>query len=164
MATNLFRIGSWATDDATKVLLLRAGITTSGRVSTLRLNTPFAAGYQVTAGKTLYIVGMKIFAQNAIAADAAVALGYADNDVGLDVTTARTNPIPVLGDPEQATSALIFGVPFREESAHLYAGMVAQLKDCLIKAAPAGKYMYAKAFFGAAAMVDVHLYCVELPI
>lgn len=95
MSTALYKIGALGTDDLSTLLqfqcLFFAGI---DRVSHLRL--PFqTAAYQVTAGKTLYIV--KMLDGGAASNPAYYKLGYCDNDVGFDTVTARTNPVMSLG-------------------------------------------------------------------
>jgi hypothetical protein len=93
MAVKFYRTGEYVSDVITDVIQLWGKISASGNVTHFR--APFStAGYQVTAGKTLYIVKMRPIGENN---PTWIKLGYADNDVGLDTTTARTNPVMAIG-------------------------------------------------------------------
>ena len=95
---SLYKIGALGTDDpiTNPVLMFQAQfLGGTDRVSHLRL--PFqTGGYQVTVGKTLYIVKFLVCDVGVVNA-AYYKLGYADNDVGFDTATARTNPVMSLG-------------------------------------------------------------------
>ena len=68
-----------------------------------------SAGYQVTAGKTLKIRAMRMQIPVATAGvDAPHTLGYADNDVGLDGTTAHTNLVYIGGSSGISTG--LYGI------------------------------------------------------
>lgn len=97
MSTQFFRTGAFATDTATDIITLWGFVTATQNVSTLR-KVGATSGYQVTSGKTFYICRMKLFMTSNVVVQ--VPLGYADNDVGMDTTTARTNPVAVFGNPE----------------------------------------------------------------
>lgn len=94
--TQFFRSGGFGADAITDFIFLWGKVTTTGNVTHLRKH--FAtAGYQVTAGKTLYLVKFRVFPMAAGDQVNNVKVGYADNDVGLDTTTARTNPVMAFG-------------------------------------------------------------------
>ena len=85
--------GEIVTDLTTDLIQLYGFIATDGNVSHLR--PPHStSGYQVTSGKTLYIARMKV---TGTGASGWWKFGYADNDVGLNTNTARTNGIMALG-------------------------------------------------------------------
>jgi hypothetical protein len=97
---------------------------------------------------------------------ASISLGYADNDVGIDTTTARTNPVDVWGSPESATAPLAGGIMYNHATTAATAVAVidrfmGSLSQTLMKAAASQKYMYMKVFQNAAGLA-VTLQCVEL--
>lgn len=80
------------TDLSTNLIVLISGANAAANYTTFR--RPFAsAGYQVTAGKTLYVTAMQYRA----AAVSAIGMGYSDNDVGLNVAGPPTNWIQMMG-------------------------------------------------------------------
>ena len=150
-----FRTGGFATTSPTDIICLRGAVQTSGRVSTLRLATPYSAGYAVTVGKTFYICRIIIAPTDGDSTNVGFSFGYADNDVGLDSTTARTNPVPVFGNPEQTTASLAGGILLEGNLQAHQDHFVHGWETLIIKAAPAGKYMYVKGFFGSVKDVQV---------
>ena len=102
MATKLFKCGDLVTDVLADVIYLWGKMSADNNVTHLRL--PWTTvGYQVTAGKTLYLARI-LSGGNENAA--LFKLGYADNDVGLDTTTARTNPVMATGLDDTAVNGL----------------------------------------------------------
>lgn len=94
MAFQAFRAGGFVSDNPADILTLWGKIATTGNVTHLR-QAHTTTGYQVTAGKTLYLVRLATWSN--ITNISAIKLGYADNDVGLDTATARTNGVMALG-------------------------------------------------------------------
>jgi hypothetical protein len=161
VSTQFYRAGGLVTDTASDIILLRAAVQTSGRVSTLRLAKPYTAGYAVTTGKTFYVCKVHIGHGDvsATAVNDAVGLGYSDTDLGLDVTTARTNPVAIYGDPEAATAALCAGFTYDERAVGV-SPYSTNMDSMIIPAGAAGKYMYVKAFF-TTAPIDVKIWGFE---
>lgn len=148
MATEFFKSG-FATDTITDVICLWARFSTSGNVSTYR-RSGATSGYQVTSGKTFYITKI-IVACDAASENYAIPIGYADNDVGMNTTTARTNPVAVLGDPEQTTLASGAGgvVINPTVNSNQMPAVNAAFSSVVIKSAISQKYLYSK-FIGSA--------------
>lgn len=93
MGVKMVRSGDVALDAITDLILLYGFIATDGNVSHLR--APFStSGYEVTTGKTLYLARVKVLGTGA---SGWWKFGYADNDVGFNTATARTNPVMALG-------------------------------------------------------------------
>lgn len=105
----LYKAGDTVTDTLSTLLYFFGHVSTSGNVSHLR--APFTTtGYQVTAGKTLYIAKFKVGSLSANAQS--LKLGYADNDVGYDTATARTNAVMAVGvDDTNANGLVIVSQP-----------------------------------------------------
>lgn len=103
MAFQAFRAGGFVTDNPADILALWGKIATSGNVTHLR-QAHTTTGYQVTAGKTLYLV--RLYITSTITNISSIKLGYADNDVGLDTATARTNGVMALGLDDTAENGL----------------------------------------------------------
>lgn len=143
MSVQFFRFGGAVTDTITDCIFLSGKITTSGNVCTLR--KAFAtSGYQVTAGKTLYATKISFGDMNNATARS-YAFGYADNDVGVDTATARTNPVPVIGLPEAGTTVASNGGFIYNPA--VTAGMTSGLQwfpmdNIIIPLAIGGKYPY----------------------
>lgn len=159
MASQFYRSGYLTTDTVTDPIMLKARVTTSGRVSTFRLNTG-TAGYAVTTGKTFYITGIKVATSDSAAANNGVAIGYSDTDLGYDSAVARTNPVNVLGEPENATAITLGGIQFNPSVAEHRNNIQTGYQNIFIKSAPAGKYFYMKAI-GIATDVEVQLWGFE---
>lgn len=96
MAVDLFRAGGSAADLVTATFFLWGKVETAGNVTHLRKEGT-TVGYQVTSGKTLYMVNMRIQPVEIGTPACQLKMGYADNDVGLDTATARTNPVMAFG-------------------------------------------------------------------
>lgn len=151
---NAFRAGGGASDTAGELITLFTGVITSTRVSAFRKAGAWTAGYQVPTGKVLYITKLT----PTYAADNSAcmsAFGYADNDVGLDTTTARTNPVAVLGDPEAIATAGTGDV-----HRGFYLAQTNTTKVELVEAfrtlhipIPASKYFYMRAIIGGASTI-----------
>jgi hypothetical protein len=101
---NFYKFGALVTDQPTQAGLIQlwAKISTDNNVCTPRLLTA-AAGYQVTAGKTLYMLR---WLENGTGNPGWNKFGYADNDVGFDTATARTNPVMALGIDDINTNGM----------------------------------------------------------
>lgn len=157
-----FRMGGVVTDTPSDIILLRCTVTTSGRVSTPRLNTG-TAGYAVTAGKKFYITSIHVSSNIAVNTTIHVGIGYSDTDLGIDVVTARTNPINVLGEPEQVTGDLMGGWRSGNLNTEVNNGLkMKEWQDVVIPGAPAGKYFYVKGIVGTP--VDVQIWGVEVTV
>lgn len=161
MSTQFYRVGGLVTDTYSDIIFLYGNLQTTGRVSTLRKANPGTAGYAITAGKTFYIT--KIIVSGADTSGSAtmdsVSLGYADNDVGYDSAAARTNPVNILGQPEEVTAALAGGILWDDRQTGTN-GKLLVWNNVVIPAAPAGKYMYFKGFMATAPM-NVQIWGVE---
>lgn len=85
-------IGGFTFVDITNLKMMVASTATTGNVCTFRQGG--STGYQVTTGKTLTLKAYKAEASSVTAAAGSLFfLFYADNDVGMDTTTARTNQV-----------------------------------------------------------------------
>lgn len=106
------RSGSLGADVLTRLIPLWGKSTTTGNVTHLRAAFS-TSGYQVTAGKSLYLAKLHVAALNpAVDLLTNLKIGYADNDVGLDTTTARTNPVMTFGLDDANNNGLGFsGLP-----------------------------------------------------
>jgi len=93
MAVKMQRSGDLAFDAVTDLIPLYGFIATDGNVTHLR-PAHSTSGYQVTAGKTLYIARIKVYGTGF---SGWWKFGYADNDVGFNTATARTNGVMALG-------------------------------------------------------------------
>jgi len=70
---------------------------TSGRNTTLRIPTS-SSGYQVPASMKFKVMAIQAsFPFSATSLGVDIQLGYADNDIGEDTTTALTNPVYTFG-------------------------------------------------------------------
>lgn len=143
MATNLYKAGAFATDTPSNIICLFGKITTSANVCTLR-KLGAAAGYQVSTGKTFYCSQLLFTIQNPVSALESFALGYADNDCGVDTTNARTNPVSVIGTPEAGTTPLLInGFGFDPGQVNnLSEGRYWNPVTAVFPWAPASKYPY----------------------
>jgi hypothetical protein len=152
MSLIVTRSGEVAVDTLTDIIPLYGFIATDGNVTHLRL-AHTTAGYQVTAGKTLYMVRM-------IVTGTGVAgwwkLGYADNDVGYNTATARTNGVMALGIDDTGTN----GMHHPPESI-VSIGLPQNIQTFVWKLAIATKYPFLRRV-GAAPNDTVMLWCVEL--
>lgn len=103
MAITVARAGDVASELVTDFILLWGFIATDGNVTHLR--QPYTTtGYQVTAGKTLYLARAKVYGTGA---SGWWKFGYADNDVGLNTATARTNGVMGLGVDDASTNGIL---------------------------------------------------------
>jgi hypothetical protein len=103
MSVIVTRAGEVAVDIPTDLIQLYGFIATDGNVSHLR--PPHSTtGYQVTAGKSLYIARMKV---TGTGASGWWKFGYADNDVGLNTATARTNGVMALGLDDTGNNGIL---------------------------------------------------------
>lgn len=151
MGIQLAKMGDVVVAAVTDLFMLQAFIGTDGNVSHLRL--PFStAGYQVTAGKTLYVAK---FQERGIGNPGWWKFGYADNDVGFNTTTARTNPVMSIGVDGTATDGL-HNVPVSYTGAAL---IVPQ--DFLWKLSIAAKYPFVRRV-GATPTNALFLWCFEI--
>lgn len=98
MAIRNYRAGGFITDTPSDIIALYGQVSANGNGSHLR-RVGSTSGYQITAAKTFYICRVSLTADGA-ASTYAIALGYADNDIGFDTTTARTNPVTLIGNSE----------------------------------------------------------------
>lgn len=155
MATEFFRTGHHVTDTATDEIVLHALLTTSGNVSTLRA-VGATSGYQITSAKRFVITKIDILFGNASNVEFALALGYADNDVGMSTTTARTNPVALIGAPEGGSLATTGGFCTNPSSAAVNDQMrEACAGSIVLPLAAAGKYLYVRQFGGTASVMSV---------
>lgn len=154
---NFYKFGALVTDQPTQAGLIQlvARIGTDNNVCTPRL--PWASsGYQVTAGKSLYILRLK---ETGTANPGRIKLGYADNDVGFDTATARTSAVMAIGVDDIGTNGLD-NVPdsFVQSTAAYGApdGM-----NMFFKWAAASKYPFIRRH-GAIPQQDFIFWCIEL--
>ena len=107
----------------------------------------------MTAGKTLYMVRMLVLGTG-------VAgwwkLGYADNDVGYNTATARTNGVMALGTDDTGTN----GMNHPPESI-VSIGLPQNIQTFLWKLSIAAKFPFLRRV-GAAPNYTVMIWCVEL--
>lgn len=108
-------VGGRVLTDLNGLITLNAVLSgTNVHYSTARLWNG-TSGYQVTAGKTLTIVGSIWSITEAATTNAGGVLLYADNDIGIDNATVPTNPVYGFSDTDlivnfPATSVGIFGI------------------------------------------------------
>src|SRR5512146_3447610 len=148
----LFKAGAFATDTITDLIPLYAKFTTTGNVSHLRPAWS-TSGYQVTAGKTLYIVRIKIEANGN---GFYLKMGYADNDVGYDTATARTNGVMALGTDDTGANGISTPVTTGESFNATPGG------DWIWKLAPATKYPFLRAIFTTGTDHHVKVWAIEV--
>lgn len=134
-------------------LIVLVGVTTAAsKVTTLRRQ--FAtAGYQVTAGKTLYLLAAKLYNANTGGAqNHQMFIGYGDTDVGLDSAADPTTPLY----PASTNFAPLSGLIPANPSGHLEAALGFQI--------PAAKYVFMKTdgFATWTAKASLMLYGYEL--
>jgi hypothetical protein len=148
MAQQVFRIGAFATDTVTDIINLQGFTTTTGNLCTLR-KSGVTSGYQVTAGKTFYAAKIIIMQSDNTAIVNGVSFGYADNDIGQDTTTARTNPVAMIGNPEGGSTIAAWGIvgnPSYPNSPWQSPASLNNVNGTIYKLSIAAKYMYFKAF------------------
>lgn len=154
MATNLYRAGGFATDTPTNIIFLWGHVSAGANVSHLRKNFT-TTGYQVTSGKTLYAVKLMMTPTNGNGVTLlGLKMGYADNDVGLDTTTARTNAVMSFGlDSNTAEGLMYVG---SSQNTSQYGNTT---NDVFIPIAASTKYPFMRNYNGSA---DILVWCVEL--
>lgn len=112
--------------DLENLIVLHMNMATISKFSTLRKDFA-AAGYQVTAGKTLYLLAAKLCVASAAGTQGqTMQIGYGDTDVGFTGAAAPTNPkyyggsasasmltsaMPTTGNPPNQESAIFMPVP-----------------------------------------------------
>jgi hypothetical protein len=136
MSLAIYKFGAVGSNDLTTLLQFEAYFTTSDRVSHLQL--PFqATGYQVTVGKTLYLV--KLIDTTPLSNPAYFKIGYCDNDVGRDSLTARVNPFMAIGTDDGFNNGLglIPSDPTAGDS-----DRSREVTNCFIKIAVGGKFPF----------------------
>lgn len=143
MSTQFYRVGGFATDTPSDVINLWAKVFTSGNVSTFR-KAGTTSGYQTTTGKQFYITQITITVGDDSSSNITCSLGYADNDVGIDSSTARTNPVALMGDPEQTTQSTVGGIAFDGTPALASFEGARFSYSTIWKGAPSQKYLYMK--------------------
>jgi hypothetical protein len=145
MAVNLYRSGGFATDDVTQFINLWAGVGTSNAFSTFR-KVGASSGYAVTAGKQFYICQILMTYGDEAGSNMTVAFGYNDNDLGMNTTApTRSNPVPLLGDPESTSQPSAGGIAWDGSGANVTADNFKAFSNIIWKGAPAGKYMHCRA-------------------
>ena len=151
MAVQLFRVGGFASDNPADFISLYARVE-SNLVSTFR-RSGTSVGYQVTAGKQFYIC--KIVTMNGDDGGnyLSVSIGYCDNDTGMDNSTARVNPVPLIGEPEGVSAAACGGIVWDGTPGTSNFDNGKGMNDIIWRGAPAGKYMYCKDYNAALASV-----------
>jgi hypothetical protein len=152
MGVQVTKIGDIVPAAFTDIIMLQAFIGTDGNVSHLRL--PFStSGYQVTAGKSLYMA--KVQERGSSTGTAYWKFGYCDNDVGFNTATARTNAVMSMGVDDTGSngwntisvtsSSLAYALP----------------NEFLWKIAIASKFPFVRRV-GAAPAQGLFLWCFEL--
>ncbi len=120
-----------------KNLIMLSGVCTlaGGQAYTTMRATGGSAGYQVTAGKTLYLVGGIVRGN----INTGVALLYGDTDVGLNSSgSAPTNAAGVFAGADAALKSLIIslaGISGEKSMNLLGARVPAQKYPCVVNAA-----------------------------
>lgn len=152
MSLIIARGGDVAVDYATDLIQLYGFIATDGNVTHLRAPHT-TVGYQVTAGKTLYLVRMLVLGSGAAGW---WKLGYADNDVGYNTATARTNPVMAIGTDDTNTNGML-----RPPESYATVGLPQNLQTMIWKLAVAAKYPFLRRV-GATPNDTVMLWCMEL--
>lgn len=152
MSTLVTRSGDIAVDTLTDLIQLYGFISTDGNVTHLRLPHT-TTGYQVTGGKTLYIVRMMVLGTGAAGW---WKLGYADNDVGYNTATARTNPVMAIGTDDTNNNGMI-----RPPENFATVGLPQNIQTMIWKLSIAAKFPFLRRV-GATPNDTVMLWCVEL--
>lgn len=152
MSILITRSGEVAVDTLTDIIQLYGFIATDGNVTHLR--APFTTtGYQVTAGKTLYLVRMMVLGSGV---NGFWKLGYADNDVGYNTATARTNPVMAIGTDDTNNNGML-----RPAESLATTGLPQNLQTMIWKLSIAAKFPFLRRV-GATPNDTVMLWCVEL--
>lgn len=158
MAIRNYRSGGFVTDTPSDFINLWGQVATSGQVATFRASGT-TSGYQVTASKQFYICKIVVTLGDDTGNNYVFGLGYADNDCGLDTATARTNPVPILGRPEDGSTAGIGGIAFDGTGTTVPQSLphtgLEGYRDIIWKGAPSGKYMYMRLLAGSVASTGV---------
>jgi hypothetical protein len=115
MAIQNFRAGGFVTDTPSNILFFHAQIDTTGNVSHFRKSFT-TVGYQVTAGKTLWISKIIITRTLNATVTSSLKIGYADNDVGQNTATARTNAVMAVGSDITGNDGWAFNDNHRSDS------------------------------------------------
>lgn len=159
--TKLLRAGGLAFDIAADIFGLWGRITTSGNVCHFR-KAASTAGYQVTAGKTLYIAKLRVFpsGETTIEISFCAKIGYADNDVGLNTTTARTNPVMAIGTDSLTADGM--GFLMDEQVSPQAADDLEYTVEAIIPIAAAGKFPFLRAIKNVAGAVNFEVWAFEL--
>lgn len=152
MSILVTRSGDVAVDTLTDIISLYGFIGTDGNVSHLRLPHT-TSGYQVTAGKTLYLVRMMVLGSGV---NGWWKLGYCDNDVGLNSATARTNPIMAIGNDDTSNNGML-----RPAESLATTGLPQNLQTMVWKFAIAQKFPFVRRV-GATPNDTVMFWCVEV--
>jgi hypothetical protein len=151
MSIQLAKLGDVVPGTFADIILLQAFVSADGNVSHLRL--PFAtSGYQVTAGKSLYLAKVH---ERGTGNPGWWKFGYADNDVGFNTTTARTNPVMSIGVDDTGSNGWN-NVPVNYTGAALITPV-----DFLWKLSIAAKYPFVRRV-GATPTNALFLWCFEL--
>lgn len=144
--TNFFKVGGAGSMNKDDSIVLLASISTSLNVCTFQRWGNGGGAYKVADGKNFYISKIRHYAQSGAAYSMMFAMGYADNDVGQNTTTARTNPVNIIGKPETVdVSAFDTGLRVNGGSQAWAEMDKVALGDMIFKAVPSstpGKYLY----------------------
>jgi hypothetical protein len=162
MAVQFFRAGAFGTDVITDFIVLWGKVSVDNNVTHLR-KFHATSGYQVTAGKTLHLVKLRYSFDFSSTFSVALKMGYADNDVGLDTATARTNPVMAFGLDDTSKNGITEVVSYGS------AGMVVDgLKDAdhafVGPLSVASKFPFARVNSGAFAssgIFSIFAWCIE---
>lgn len=152
MSIVITKTGEVAANVPTDIIQLYGFIATDGNVTHLRLPHT-TAGYQVTASKTLYLVRMVVLGSGV---NGWWKLGYADNDVGYNTATARTNPVMAIGTDDTNNNGML-----RPAESLASVGLPNGLQPMFWKFAIAQKYPFLRRV-GATPNDTVMCWCVEL--
>lgn len=152
MSLIITKSGEVAVDFVTDVIQLYGFIATDGNVTHLR-RPHTTVGYQVTPAKDLYVVRMVVLGTGA---PGWWKMGYADNDVGYNTTTARTNAVMAIGTDDTNNNGML-----RPPENYATVGLPQNLQTMLWKLAVATKYPFLRRV-GATPNDTVMLWCVEL--
>lgn len=161
MANRFYKVGALATDTIGDVIFLWGKVSTAGNVTHLRTNFS-TSGYQTTSGKTLYLAKLLVHASTNASNNDYVKIGYADNDVGFDTTTARTNPVMSFGVDDTNANGFIYNLSLEfSGSSRTPLGQNKGLND-IIPIAASTKYPFIRyASSGSMSAVSIFCWCIE---
>lgn len=160
--SKFYRAGGAASDTDGELVTLNACVPTSGNVCSFKQG---ASAYQVPAGKKLIITRVQFGHYNANTGNTG-AIGYCDNDVGTNTTTARTNPVSVMGDPESiaAVSSAVGFYHYNPQATSALDNINKLYNTCYSKSVPAGKYLYLRQYSDLTTYNYIAIQCILIAV